>query len=165
MKITKRQLQKIIKECLLIEGPMDWMMDFVKNKAKTEYNEAKFRLFWEKELLLSPVVQPFMKALLKQIPIEGKSGERIAQAWAAVGHDKFMKALELPPNQVAYFLGYLGAVSKNEKKVGAGDMRVNVDVSNLSKIIADLGNEESDLFKHAEKLGKGGKRWKDHFGG
>ena len=89
MKITKRQLRKIIRESLLLEidlNPINW----VKDKASKEFDEAKFRIAWD--WVLTTTLDPFVDAKLKRLNVEGKRGERIAQAWKAAGHEKFVRA-------------------------------------------------------------------------
>lgn len=152
MKITKRQLRRIIRESLLVEGPIDWL----KNKAGTEYDEAKFRVLWEKELLTT--LNPGTKALMKNIDINGIRGERIAKAWVKVGHEKFTKAAKnLKGKQKTYFVHLVNGFGVGAKFA---------DLDKFSQQIDDLFDTESKLYKKTNQTSgeKFKKIWNKYFG-
>ena len=133
-----KDLRKYIRLVLLKEGPLDWL----KNKASTEYDEAKFRAVWKAELLKT--LNPGTKALIKNIDIEGKKGERIAKAWAKVGHKKFVKAAkDLRGKQKSYFIMYVNAIGNGGIKWAS--------IDDLSQVIDDLFDEKSDLYKKTNR--------------
>ena len=153
MKITESQLRRIIRDSLLVEGPIDWL----KNKASTEYDEAKFRAIWKTELLTT--LNPGTKALIKQIDISGKKGQRIAKAWVDVGHKKFVKgAKDLSGKQKNYFIMYVNAIGYGNVKWAAPEK--------LGQVIDDLFDSDSDLYKKTElTAGKKLKKlWNKYFG-
>lgn len=153
MKTTEKYLRQYIRETLVSEGPIDWL----KKKASTEYDEAKFRTVWKAELLAT--LNPGTKALVKEIDITGKKGERIAKAWVAVGHEKFVKgAKDLRGKQRNYFMMYVNAIGYGGTKWAKPE--------NLGQVIDDLFDKESDLYKKTEETtGKKLKKlWNKYFG-
>jgi hypothetical protein len=142
MKITKRQLRRIIKECMVNEGMAADAVDWLKNKASAEYDEAKFRALWEKELLTT--INPGTKYFMEEIDIEGKKGERIAKAWVNAGHEKFTKAAtQLKEKQLKYFSMYVNAI-------GYGGVKW-ADPNKLGQIIDDLFDPSSELYEKTER--------------